>query len=155
MAFLSEPVKGKPRWGGWLASDSESMSSILDLQGAGPSTIMHEAPYTEKLYHIVSDFSRCCRKIVRLYNEIVEFMLAARYRNRSISPFNSVPIMHISKCDFATFWHIHSDNLLVQSAVSRFWGIPPCEFCENLREALRRSLYNQATEILIPPGASE
>ena len=61
---------------------------------------------------------------MRLYNEIVELMLAARYRNRSISPFNSVPIMHISKCDFATFWHIHSDNLLVQSAVSRF-GVSP------------------------------
>ena len=39
---------------------------------------------TEKSYHIVSDFSRYCRKIVRLYNEIVELMLAARYRNRSI-----------------------------------------------------------------------
>lgn len=88
----------------------------------------------------MSDFSRYCRKIVRLYNEIVELMLAVRYRNRSISPFNSVPIMHISKCDFATFWHIHSDNLLVQSAVSRFWGIPPCEFCENSHETLRRSL---------------
>ena len=44
------------------------------------------------------------------------------------------------KCDFVTFWHIHSDNLLVQSAVSRFWGIPPCEFCENSHETLRRSL---------------
>ncbi len=61
---------------------------------------------------------------MRLYNEIVELMLVVWYRNRSISPFNSVPIMHISKCDFATFWHIHSANLLVQSAVSRFWGIP-------------------------------
>ena len=88
---------------------------------------------------------------MRLYNEIVELMLAARYRNRSISPFNSVPIMHISKCDFATFWHIHSDNLLVQSAVSRFWGIPPCELRKNLREAPRRSLYKLSVGILTPP----
>ena len=61
---------------------------------------------------------------MRLHNKIVELMLVVRYRNRSISPFNSVPIMHISKCDFTTFWHIHSGNLLVQSAVSRFGGIP-------------------------------
>ena len=101
--------------------------------------------------HNQSVFSRYCRKIVRLYNEIVELMLAARYRNRSISPFNSVPIMHISKCDFVTFWHIHSDNLLVQSAVSRFWGIPPCELRKNLREAPRRSLYKLSVGILTPP----
>lgn len=92
-----------------------------------------------------------CHKIVRLYNEIVELMLSARY---SISPFNSVPIMHISKCDFVTFWHIHSDNLLLQSAVSRFWGIPPCELRKNLREAPRRSLYKLSVGILPPLGAT-
>lgn len=93
---------------------------------------------------MVSDFSRYCRKIVRMYREIVELTLAVNSRNCCISPFHSVSIMFISKCDFATFWHIHSDNLLVQSAVSRFWGIPPCEFRKNLRETLRRSFFERA-----------
>ncbi len=75
---------------------------------------------------MVSDFSRYCRKIVRLRNKIVELMLAVRYRNRSISPFNSVPIMHISKCDFTTFWRIHADNLLVPSGALRF-GVSPIQ----------------------------
>ena len=52
---------------------------------------------------MVSDFSRCCRKIVRMYREIVELMLAANSGNCCISPFHSVSIMCISKHDFAIF----------------------------------------------------
>ena len=89
---------------------------------------------------MVSDFSRYCRKIVRMHRGIVKLMLAVNSENCGISPFHSVSIMCIFKHNFATFWHIHSDNLLVPSAVSRFWGIPPCELRKNLREALRRSL---------------
>lgn len=74
---------------------------------------------------MASDFSRCCRKIVRMYREIVELMLAINSGNCCISPFHSVSIMCISKHDFAIFWHIHADNLLVLSAVSRFGVSPP------------------------------
>lgn len=95
-------------------------------------------------FFIVSDFSRYCRKIVRLYNKIVELMLVVRYRNRSISPFHSVSIMCISKHDFAIFWHIHADNLLVLSAVSRFGVSPPYKFRKNLRETQRRSSCERA-----------
>ena len=73
---------------------------------------------------MVSDFSRYCRKVVRMYREIVELMLAVNSGNYCISPFHSVSIMCISIHDFAAFWRIHADNLLVLSAVSRF-GVSP------------------------------
>lgn len=73
---------------------------------------------------MVSDFSRCCRKIVRMYREIVELMLAANSGNCCISPFHSVSIMCISKHDFAIFWRIHADNLLVLPVVLRL-GVSP------------------------------
>lgn len=68
---------------------------------------------------MVSDFSRYCRKIVRMYREIVELTLAVNSGNCCISPFHSVSIMFISKHDFAIFWRIHADNLLVLPVVLR------------------------------------
>lgn len=73
---------------------------------------------------MVSDFSRYCREIVRMYREIVELMLAVNSGNCCIFPFHSVSIMCISKHDFATFWRIHADNLLVPSGALRF-GVSP------------------------------
>ena len=73
---------------------------------------------------MVSDFSRYCRKIVRMYREIVELTLAVNSGNCCISPFHSVSIMCISKHDFATFWHTHADNLLAPSVVWRL-GVSP------------------------------
>lgn len=93
---------------------------------------------------MVSDFSRCCRKIVRMYREIVELMFAINSGNCCISPFHSVSIMCISRHDFAIFWHIHADNLLVLSAVSRFGVSPPYKFRKNLRETPRRSSCERA-----------
>lgn len=75
---------------------------------------------------MVSDFSRYCRKIVRMYREIVELMLAVNSGNCCILPFHSVAIMCISKHDFAIFWRIHADNLLVPSGALRF-GVSPLD----------------------------
>lgn len=75
---------------------------------------------------MVSDFSRCCRKIVRMYREIVELMLAANSGNCCISPVHSVSIMCIFKHNFAIFWRIHADNLLVPSDILRF-GVSPIQ----------------------------
>ena len=80
----------------------------------------------KKLYHMVSDFSRYCRKIVRMYRENVELMLAVNSENCGISPFHSVSIMCISKHNFAIFWRIHADNLLVPSGALRF-GVSPIQ----------------------------
>ena len=101
---------------------------------------------------MVSEFSRYCSKIVRMYLEIVELMLAANSGNCCISPFHSVSIMCISKHDFATFWRIHADNLLVPSVVFAFWGIPPYKFRENFREPLRRSSHERAQRFESPLG---
>lgn len=76
-------------------------------------------------YHVMSDFSRYYRKIVRMYREIVELILAVNSGNCCISPFHSVSIMCISKHDFAIFRHIHADNLLVPSVVLRLGVSPP------------------------------
>ena len=75
---------------------------------------------------MVSDFSRYCRKIVRMYRENVELMLVANSRDCCISPFHSVSIMCISKHDFAIFWRIYADNLLVPSGALRF-GVSPLD----------------------------
>lgn len=75
---------------------------------------------------MVSDFSRYCRKIVRMYREIVELILAVNSGNCCILPFHSVSITCISKHDFAIFWRIHADNLLVPSGILRF-GVSPIQ----------------------------
>lgn len=101
---------------------------------------------------MVSDFSRYCRKIVRMYREIVELTLAVNSGNCCISPFHSVSIMFISKHDFAIFWRIHAGNLLVPSVVFAFRGIPPYKFRKNFREPLRRSSRERAQRFESPPG---
>jgi hypothetical protein len=101
---------------------------------------------------MVSDFSRCCRKIVRMYREIVELMLAANSGNCCISPFHSVSIMCISKHDFAIFWRIHADNLLVLPVVLRLGVSPPCNFRKNFREPLRRSSCERTQRFESPLG---
>ena len=73
---------------------------------------------------MVSDFSRYCRKIVRMHRGIVKLMLAVNSENCGISPFHSVSIMCIFKHNFAIFWRIHADNLLVPSGILRF-GVSP------------------------------
>lgn len=101
---------------------------------------------------MVSDFSRYCRKVVRMYREIVELMLAVNSGNYCISPFHSVSIMCISIHDFAAFWRIHADNLLVPSVVFAIWGIPPYKFRKNFREPLRRSSRERVQRFESPLG---
>ena len=94
---------------------------------------------------MVSDFSRYFRKIVRMYREIVELTLAVNSGNCCISPFHSVSIMFISKHDFAIFWRIHADNLLVPPVVLRLRVSPPLtNSAKNFCEPLRRSFYERA-----------
>ena len=101
---------------------------------------------------MVSDFSRCCRKIVRMYRENVELMLVANSRDCCISPFHSVSIMCISKHDFAIFWRIYADNLLVLPVVLRLGVSPPYKFRKNLREPLRRPSCERAQRFESPLG---
>jgi hypothetical protein len=106
----------------------------------------------KKSYHMVSDFSRYCRKIVRIYRENVELMLAVNSENCGISPFHSVSIMCIFKHNFAIFWRIHADNLLVLPVVLRLGVSPPYKFRKNLREPLRRPSCERAQGFESPLG---
>ena len=106
----------------------------------------------KKSYHMVSDFSRYCRKIVRIYRENVELMLAVNSENCGISPFHSVSIMCIFKHNFAIFWRIHADNLLVLPVVLRLGVSPPYKFRKNLREPLRRPSCERAQGLESPLG---
>lgn len=101
---------------------------------------------------MVSDFSRYCRKIVRIYHENVELMLAVNSENCGISPFHSVSIMCIFKHNFAIFWRIHADNLLVLPVVLRLGVSPPYKFRKNLREPLRRPSCERAQGFESPLG---
>ena len=101
---------------------------------------------------MVSDFSRYCRKIVRMYRENVELMLAVNSENCGISPFHSVSIMCIFKHNFAIFWRIHADNLLVLPVVLRLGVSPPCNFRKNFREPLRRSSCERTQRFESPLG---
>ena len=106
----------------------------------------------KKSYHMVSDFSRYCRKIVRIYRENVELMLAVNSENCGISPFHSVSIMCIFKHNFAIFWRIHADNLLVLPVVLRLGVSPPYKFRKNSREPLRRPSCERAQGFESPLG---